>query len=40
MHATAATGPPVAPTPIPNVIPAILSTGDIDPSKVDEIKVP
>lgn len=38
VHATAAVGPPVVPTPVPGIIPAIESTGDIEPSKIDEIK--
>ena len=37
-HATAATGPPVPPTPIPSVIPATPPTGDISGAKIDEIK--
>lgn len=38
MHATAATGPPSIPTPIPNVIPTQQSTGDISSAKIEEIK--
>jgi hypothetical protein len=38
MHATAATGPPSIPTPIPSSIPAIPSTADISGAKIDEIK--
>lgn len=38
MHATAGTGPPVIPTPIPSVIPAAVSTASIDSAKIDEIK--
>lgn len=37
-HVHAANGTP--PTPIPSIIPALPSTGDIEPSKIDEIKVP
>lgn len=38
MHATAATGPPTGPTPIPNQIPATASTASIDNSKIDNLK--
>jgi hypothetical protein len=37
-HATAAPGPPVPPTPIPSVVPAVISTADISGAKIDEIK--
>ena len=37
-HATAATGPPVPPTPIPSQIPATPSSADISGAKIDEIK--
>jgi hypothetical protein len=37
-HAHAANATP--PTPIPTIIPASPSTGDISPAKIDEIKVP
>lgn len=37
-HATAGTGPPVPPTPIPGSIPAQPSTGDISGAKIDELK--
>lgn len=40
MHPTAATGPPSTPTPVPGNIPVEPSTGNIEPSKIDEIKVP
>ena len=40
VHPTAATGPPSPPTPVPSVIPATPSAGDITASKIDEIKVP
>lgn len=40
VHATAGSGPPSPPTPVPNTIPAIPSSGDIEPSKIDQIKVP
>jgi hypothetical protein len=38
MHATAGTGPPVPPTPVPMVIPALLSTANIVLAKKTEIK--
>jgi len=38
MHATAATGPPVPPTPIPGSIPTTPSTADISGAKIDELK--
>lgn len=38
MHATAATGPPSIPTPIPTSIPATPSTADITGAKIEEIK--
>lgn len=38
VHATAAVGPPVPPTPIPSVIPAKTSLASIDKSKIDDIK--
>lgn len=38
MHATAATGPPSIPTPIPSSIPATPSTADITGAKIEEIK--
>ena len=38
MHATAATGPPVPPTPIPSQIPATPSTASISGAKIEEIK--
>jgi len=38
IHATAALGPPVPPTPVPSVIPATPSTASIDSCKIDEIK--
>lgn len=38
MHATAATGPPSVPTPIPSSIPATPSTADITGAKIEEIK--
>ena len=37
-HATAATGPPVGPTPVPNQIPATTSTASIDNAKIDNFK--
>ncbi len=37
VHPTAAPGAPSPPTPVPSVIPATPSTGDITPSKIDEI---
>ena len=40
MHATAAVGPPIIPTPVPTVIPVLVSTADITGSKVDEVKLP
>lgn len=39
VHATAAVGPPVPPTPVPPFIPASSSTADITGSKIDEVKV-
>jgi hypothetical protein len=38
VHPTAAPGAPSPPTPVPNVIPATLSTGDISDAKIEEIK--
>jgi len=38
MHATAATGPPSTPTPVPSQIPAQSSTADITGAKIEEIK--
>ena len=38
LHPTAAVGPPSPPTPVPNVIPALPSAGDITGAKIDEIK--
>lgn len=38
VHATAAPGPPVPPTPVPSVIPATPSIADISPAKIDELK--
>lgn len=40
VHPTAAPGVPSPPLPVPLVIPAIPSTGDITPSKIEEIQVP
>ncbi len=37
-HATAATGPPSTPTPVPSVIPAQTSSADITGAKIEEIK--
>jgi hypothetical protein len=38
MHPTAGTGPPSIATPIPTLIPAVASTADITPAKINEIK--
>jgi hypothetical protein len=38
VHATAATGPPSPPTPVPSVIPAITSSASIVNAKIDEFK--
>lgn len=38
MHATAASGPPSTPTPIPNQIPATQSQASIDNAKIDNLK--
>lgn len=38
VHPTAAVGSPSPPTPVPNVIPATPSTGDISNAKIDEVK--
>lgn len=38
VHATAATGPPVPPTPIPGSIPADPSTADVSGAKIEEFK--
>lgn len=39
VHPTAAVGPPSPPTPVPSVIPASNSTGDISGAKIDNVKV-
>lgn len=38
VHATAAVGPPVAPSPIPNQIPASESDADITTAKIENLK--
>lgn len=38
MHPTAATGAPSPPTPVPNQIPAVVSTADISGAKIEEVK--
>lgn len=38
VHATAATGPPSTPTPVPTIIPVTSSTASIADSKITEIK--
>ena len=38
VHATAATGPPSTPTPVPSVVPATPSTATISGAKIDEFK--
>jgi hypothetical protein len=38
VHATAAVGPPVPPTPVPSSIPSSPSQADISKSKIDNIK--
>ena len=39
VHATAAVGPPVTPTPVPTKIPAAVSTADIKTTKVEKVRI-
>lgn len=38
VHASAAPGPPVPPTPVPNSVPAIPSTATVAAAKIDNVK--